>query len=166
MYSKATIIWEKKVFEPFTDDKYTRVHTWSFDGGQDIKVSASPQEIPEPMSEAKAVDPGEAFLAALSSCHMLEFLSVAAKSNWLIEYYEDNAIALLEKDETGQLVIEKIILSPRIIFGGTEVPGKEELQLLHDLAHDNCYLTRSIKATVEIEVTDVYMPSCYPHFRD
>ncbi len=146
----ASIFWEKKVTESFTDNKYSRKHTWAFDGGAEVPASSSPQVVPTPMSDASAVDPEEAFVAAISSCHMLFFLSIAASSNYIIETYEDNAEGIMSKNESEQMVMADIILNPKIIFSGSNIPSAEQITNLHESAHKKCYLANSVKTTIKV----------------
>ena len=146
----ASIFWKKKETESFTDNKYSRGHTWVFDGGVELPASASPQVVPLPMSDESAVDPEEAFVAAISSCHMLFFLSIAASSNYIIETYDDQAEGIMSKNEHGQMVMGDIILKPKIVFSGTTIPTAEQIAELHNSAHHKCYLANSIKSTIKI----------------
>jgi organic hydroperoxide reductase OsmC/OhrA len=146
----ANIIWKKKETESFKDKKYSRGHTWVFDGGLELPASASPQVVPLPMSIESAVDPEEAFVAAISSCHMLFFLSIAANSNYIIETYDDQAEGIMSKNEHGQMVMGDIILKPKIVFSGTTIPSAEQIAELHNSAHHKCYLANSIKSTIKI----------------
>jgi organic hydroperoxide reductase OsmC/OhrA len=146
----ASIFWKKKETESFTDNKYSRGHTWVFDGGVELPASASPQVVPLPMSDESAVDPEEAFVAAISSCHMLFFLSIAASSNYTIETYDDQAEGIMSKNEHGQMVMGDIILKPKIVFSGTTIPSAEQIAELHNSAHHKCYLANSIKSTIKI----------------
>jgi len=146
----ASIFWKKKETESFTDNKYSRGHTWVFDGGVELPASASPQVVPLPMSNESAVDPEEAFVAAISSCHMLFFLSIAASSNYIIETYDDQAEGIMSKNEHGQMVMGDIILKPKIVFSGTTIPTAEQIAELHNSAHHKCYLANSIKSTIKI----------------
>ena len=146
----ASIFWKKKETETFTDNKYSRGHTWVFDGGVELPASASPQVVPLPMSDESAVDPEEAFVAAIASCHMLFFLSIAASSNYIIETYDDQAEGIMSKNEHGQMVMGDIILKPKIVFSGTTIPTAEQIAELHNSAHHKCYLANSIKSTIKI----------------
>ena len=145
----AKILWRKQAAEAFVDGRYSRAHSWIFDGGIEIPASASPHVVPLPMSTESAVDPEEAFIASLSSCHMLWFLSIAAGKKYAIESYEDNAEGILEKDEEGNLAMTRVTLRPRVKFSRS----MEESQIdeLHELAHEKCFLARSVKTTIHIE---------------
>ncbi len=146
----ARVYWEKKQDQLFADNKYSRAHKWIFDGGTEVPASSSPQVVPLPMSDESAVDPEEAFIAAISSCHMLFFLSIAASSNYVIDSYEDIPEGLMSKNENGQMAMTDIILKPKIIFSGTNIPSAEQLDNLHNSAHKKCYLANSVKSTIKI----------------
>src|SRR5213079_296336 len=120
-----------------------RGHQWQFDGGVKVPASSSPHVVPLPLSNAAAVDPEEAFVAALSSCHMLWFLSLAAERNYLVEYYEDSAEGVLGKNAEGKLAITTVTLQPQIRFSPTHSPTPEQLMELHHLAHDACFIANS-----------------------
>ncbi len=150
MKYSASVFWKKKDTESYTDNKYSRKHTWAFDGGTEVPASSSPQVVPLPMSDASALDPEEAFVAAISSCHMLFFLSIAASSNYIIETYEDLALGIMSKNESGQMVMADIILNPKIIFSRQNIPSAEQITKLHDSAHKKCYLANSVKSTIKV----------------
>ena len=146
------IFWEKNLDEAFVDSKYSRSHTWSFDGGIEIVASSSPHVVPVPMSNESAVDPEEAFVAAVSSCHMLWFLSIAADKNFIVESYEDNAIGVLGKNGEGKLAMTKITLKPKVNFNDTIVPTNEQVDELHRLAHEKCFIANSVKTDITMMV--------------
>jgi organic hydroperoxide reductase OsmC/OhrA len=145
----ATICWQKKPNEIFTDNKYSRLHQWKLDG-INIPASASPQVVPLPLSNEKAIDPEEAFVAALSSCHMLFFLSLAAAKGFTIENYEDAAEGLLTKNGNDKMVITEVNLHPKIIFSGSPLPGDEQIMKLHEEAHERCYIANSVFTKINI----------------
>jgi organic hydroperoxide reductase OsmC/OhrA len=145
----ATISWHRDG-ELFTDNKYSRAHTWRFDGGATVAASASPHIVRAPYSVASAVDPEEAFVASLSSCHMLFFLSIAANAGYVVDSYEDEARGTLAKDAGGRLVMTQVVLRPRIAFVGRQ-PSAGELDHLHHQAHDQCFLANSVKTLVTVE---------------
>ena len=146
----ATIKWARRDGEAFTDNRYSRAHQWDFDGGVTVPASSSPHAVRAPLSNPAAVDPEEAFVASLSSCHMLWFLSLAAKKGFVVESYEDRAVGRLEKDEHGKMAISRVLLSPEIRFGGSTQPTSEELRALHDAAHHECFIANSVKTTVTV----------------
>jgi organic hydroperoxide reductase OsmC/OhrA len=144
------ISWEKDLAEAFVDNKYSRAHTWTFDGGIELSASSSPHVVPLPMSVESAVDPEEAFVASLSSCHMLWFLSIAADKDYIVESYEDKAEGILGKDEEGKLAMTKVTLKPEVNFGGNAVPSREQIDELHHLAHEKCFIANSVKTKINI----------------
>ncbi len=144
------VFWQKKPEEAFLDNKYGRTHTWSFDGGLELQASSSPHVVPLPMSSESAVDPEEAFIASLSSCHMLWFLSIAAGKKYVVESYEDNAEGVLSKDEEGKLAMTRVVLKPQVTFGNELTPSRDEVDELHRLAHDKCFIANSVKTQISI----------------
>lgn len=144
----AIVSWQRSKDETFTDNKYSRGHIWIFDGGATVQASASPHVVPLPYSVESNVDPEEAFIASLSSCHMLFFLSIAAKKKFIVEKYIDNAIGKMEKDEHGKISMTKVILHPKIEFSGENQPSCQELENLHHLSHQQCFIANSVKTEV------------------
>ena len=135
----------------FTDNRYSRGHTWQFDGGIEVPASSSPHVVPLPMSVATAVDPEEAFVVSLSSCHMLWFLSLAAAQKWVTESYRDAAVGTVAKNEAGKLVMTVVTLRPEVVFGGERQPSALEIETLHHRAHEECFLANSVKTEVRCE---------------
>jgi organic hydroperoxide reductase OsmC/OhrA len=150
MSYNVIIFWQKNLDEVFVDNKYSRLHTWRFDGGIELAASSSPHVVPLPMSNESAVDPEEAFIASLSSCHMLWFLSIAAEKNYIVESYEDNAEGILGKDKDGKLAMTKVTLKPKVVFNNTTTPSREEVDELHHLAHEKCFIANSVKTKITI----------------
>jgi len=150
MSYNVKISWEKELAEAFVDNKYSRAHTWTFDGGIELSASSSPHVVPLPMSVESAFDPEEAFVASLSSCHMLWFLSIAAGKKYIVESYEDNAEGILGKDEEGKLAMTEVTLKPEVNFGGNAVPSREQIDELHHLAHEKCFIANSVKTKINI----------------
>ena len=146
----ARISWER-ADQKFSDNKYSRAHTWLFDGGASVAASSSPLNVPEPMSVAANVDPEEALVAAASSCHMLVFLYIAAKRGFIVESYVDDAQATMDTNAAGKIAITKIALRPQIVFAGDRQPTSEELDSMHHQAHDECYIANSLKADIVVE---------------
>jgi organic hydroperoxide reductase OsmC/OhrA len=147
---RATVKW-KRDGSAFTDQRYSRGHSWSFDGGITVPASSSPLSVRLPYSVAEAVDPEEAFVAALSSCHMLTFLYVAAKQGFVVDEYADDAVGEMSKNERGKMWVSKVILAPAITFTGEKRPSPEQLDELHHLAHDECYIANSVKSEVVVQ---------------
>lgn len=144
------IKWERKSTDSFVQGKYSRVHQWEFDGGMKLSASASPEIVKEPLSDPALIDPEEAFITSISSCHMLFFLSFAAKQKIIIDNYEDYPEAVMGKNDDGKIAILSITLSPKIIFGGNNIPNEEMLKQLHKISHENCFLANSIKTKINI----------------
>ncbi|MEZ9396751.1 OsmC family protein [Vibrio splendidus] len=150
----AVIRWQKAEDEAFNDNQYSRGHTWEFDGGVTVPASSSPHVVPLPFSVEANVDPEEAFIAALSSCHMLTFLGIAAKQKYVIDSYVDDAVGVLEEDESGRSSVTVVTLRPRIEFVGSKVPSSAQLDKLHHLAHNNCFIANSVKTEIRVEMRD------------
>lgn len=147
---QAKIAWHRRDGEAFTDNRYSRAHEWSFDGGVTVPGSPSPHVVPAPMSDAHAVDPEEAFVAALSSCHMLFFLSLAAKRGFVVDAYVDDAVGLLEEGSDGKTWMTRVTLRPRISFAG-DAPNADALAKLHHRSHELCYIANSVRSEVVVE---------------
>ncbi|NOT48120.1 MAG: OsmC family peroxiredoxin [Acidobacteria bacterium] len=145
----ARITWKSDSPETFTKNRYSRGHTWEFDGGSSVAASSSPQVVPRYSVEA-AVDPEEALVASASSCHMLTFLYLAARDGFNVASYEDNAVGEMAKTAGGKEWIAKITLSPRIEWLGDAIPTAERLASLHHDAHEMCYIANSIKSEIVI----------------
>jgi organic hydroperoxide reductase OsmC/OhrA len=145
----ATVHWENRQ-EVFTDNRYSREHIWKFDGGAEVPASASPYVVRIPYSNPACVDPEEAFIAAIASCHMLFFLAIAAKHQFLVERYTDQAIGHLEKNENGKLAITDIRLHPVIVFAGDSLPTPAQIEEIHYQAHQECFLANSVKTPITI----------------
>ena len=145
----ATVEWNRGE-QSFTDNRYSRGHEWHFDGGQTVQASSSPHVVPLPYSVEANVDPEEAFVAALSSCHMLFFLSFAATEGFCVDHYKDPALGTMAKDESGMTVMTEVRLRPEITFVG-DVPSEQQLKALHDKAHHHCFLANSVKFPVVID---------------
>jgi len=144
----ATVVWSRQSTESFTDNKYSRAHLWSFDGGVTVPASSAPSSVPLPLSKPDAVDPEEAFVASLSSCHMLFFLYFAARGGFVVERYEDAAVGEAGKTEKGKLWVARVTLNPKVTWGGTKIPTAEEQASLHHRAHEDCYIANSVKSEV------------------
>lgn len=132
----------------FTDNRYSRAHRWRFDGGIEVPASSSPHVVALPLSVSSAVDPEEAFVVSLSSCHMLWFLSIAAKRGFRVDGYRDEAIGVLEKDQSGKLAMSRVTLRPEARFSGDPRPTVDEVVRMHGEAHEQCFITRSVKTDV------------------
>jgi organic hydroperoxide reductase OsmC/OhrA len=148
---EARVTWSRQNTEKFTDNRYSRAHEWSFDGGITVRASSSPSVVPLPLSAADAVDPEEALVASASSCHMLYFLFFAAKKGFVVDRYEDEALGVLEKNEAGKMFMSRITLRPRVAFSGDKTPSADELDALHHSAHEECFIATSLKSEMVIE---------------
>lgn len=133
--------------------RYSRAHTWTFDGGLVVPASSSPQVVPLPMSDAGAVDPEEAFVASLSSCHMLWFLDIAARAGYAVQSYEDAAEGHMGRNAAGKPVVDVVTLRPRTRFAGVRVPDPAALAALHHAAHEECFLANSVRCEIRCEPT-------------
>jgi organic hydroperoxide reductase OsmC/OhrA len=145
----AVISWKRGNAE-FVKGHYSREHTWSFDGGTTVPGSSSPSVVPVPHSNPACVDPEEAFVASVSSCHMLWFLSLAAGQGFQVDSYTDEAVGHMTKNESGVLWISSIRLNPQIAWSGGKLPRPQDEQRLHHLAHENCFIANSIKTRVTV----------------
>ena len=147
---QVTVRWQRQAKETFTNNKYSRAHEWIFDGGAVVPASSAHQIVPLPYSVAENVDPEEAFVASLSSCHMLFFLSIAAKNKFVVDQYSDDAIGILAKNEAGQQAMTEVRLRPKISFSGEE-PSTEQMEKFHHLSHELCFIANSVKTKVTVE---------------
>ena len=150
----ATVKWVRQTSEVFKDNQYSRAHTWEFDGGVSVLASSSPHIVPLPLSVEENVDPEEAFIAAISSCHMLVFLSVAAKRKYVVDEYVDNAIGIMGADDKGRMSVTKVTLKPKIVFSGDKKPTHQQLEKMHHLSHENCFIANSVKTEITTEIIE------------
>lgn len=146
----AVIRWNRRE-QKFTDNRYSRAHTWHFDGGTVVPASSSPAVVPLPMSDPSAVDPEEAFVASLASCHMLWFLSIAAQRGHVVDAYTDEASGVMARNPAGRLAMTRVTLRPRVAFGGETLPDRATLDALHHAAHAECFIAASIRSEIVIE---------------
>ena len=146
----ATVVWARAPEAPFKDNRYSRAHEWRFDGGAVVPASSSPSVVRLPLSDPAGVDPEEAFVASLASCHMLFFLSFAASGGFVIDRYEDEALGELGKNAAGKQAMLKVTLRPKISWIGAP-PSAERLADLHHRAHDACYIANSVTTEVAVE---------------
>ncbi len=150
----ARIRWQRPTGEPFSDNRYSRRHEWQFDGGATVPASSSPHSVPLPYSDPAAVDPEEAFVAALASCHMLWFLFLAAKSGWVVDSYRDDASGVLARNAAGKFAMTVVTLRPAVAWGGAHQPDAAERARLHHAAHEACYIANSVTTDVRCEPVD------------
>jgi organic hydroperoxide reductase OsmC/OhrA len=143
---KVGLEWKRET-EDFAYESYNRDHVVTFDGGVRVPASAAPEFRGTPAH----VNPEEALVAALSSCHMLTFLAVAAKKRFVVDRYSDHAVGFLEKNAQGKLAVTRVVLRPQVTFGGPTSPTPEQLKALHERAHSECFIANSVTADVTIE---------------
>ena len=148
---RAKIIWKRAEDERFVDNKYSRGHQWEFDGGVTVPASASPDIVPLPYSVESNVDPEEAFVASISSCHMLFFLAIAGKKRLVVDEYIDSPIGIMEKGGDGKVAMTKVTLRPKVIFSGDQ-PSLEQLESIHHRAHQECFIANSVKTEILTEI--------------
>ena len=146
----AVITWEREG-AVFSDNRYSRAHRWTFDGGLTVAASSSPHVVPAPMSRPDAVDPEEASVASLSSCHMLTFLWIAGRRGFVVERYHDEAVGELSRDAGGGLAMTSVVLRPRVTFAGERMPDAVTHEAMHHEAHEQCFIARSVKTDVRCE---------------
>ena len=146
----ATITWKRRPNDDFLKGRYSREHTWSFDGGVTIPASSAPASVPVPWSNPSNVDPEEAFVASVSSCHMLTFLFLAYRAGFQVEDYQDAAVGTMTKNERGVPWVSHITLNPRITYAGDKRPSATELEHLHHQSHEQCFIANSIRTEVKV----------------
>jgi organic hydroperoxide reductase OsmC/OhrA len=146
----AIISW-KRSGPDFAKGKYSREHTWKFDGGVTVPASPSPTVVPAPWSNAANIDPEEAFVASIASCHLLTFLWLASREGFQADSYEDNAIGVMTKNEKGIPWISRVTLRPRIVWSGEKKPTDADLDRLHHAAHEQCFIANSVKTEIAVE---------------
>jgi organic hydroperoxide reductase OsmC/OhrA len=143
-------LWQRGA-QDFLDQRYSRGHLLRFDGGLAIPGSSSPQVVPVPMSDPTALDPEEAFLSALSSCHLLWFLSIAAGRGFRVDRYFDAASGVLATDEAGRTMMSQVTLRPEVAFSGDTLPTRAQVEQMHEHAHQQCFIANSVKTAVRCE---------------
>lgn len=143
----ATVQWERGQ-AVFTDQRYSRAHTWLFDGGARVLASSSPHVVRLPWSDPAGVDPEEALVASVASCHMLWFLSLAAEQGWVVDSYTDAAQGVMEKNAQGKLWVARVDLRPHTVFSGTVLPTDDTLAALHHRAHEECFIAQSVRSDI------------------
>jgi organic hydroperoxide reductase OsmC/OhrA len=148
----ATIRWSRKAEpEDFAKGRYSRAHEWSFDGGLTIPASPSPHVVPEPWSDVKGVDPEEAFVASLSSCHMLFFVDLARRAGFVVDSYVDEVEGILDKRDDGKMWMSRVIMHPHVEFSGDKRPSEADIADLHHRAHDQCFIANSVTTEVTVQ---------------
>lgn len=147
---KATLSWKSSSPGDFMAGKFSREHTWSFDGGLQVPASSSPAVVRPPMSNPANIDPEEAYVASISSCHMLTFLYAAKIAGFQIDAYEDEAVGEMAKSATGVPWMATVTLNPRISYGGDKRPSPAEETELHKKAHHGCFIAQSVKTDIKV----------------
>ena len=147
----ADLSWQRADSENFTDQRYSRRHELRFDGGAVLPASSAVSSVPLPWSDPAAVDPEELLVASIASCHMLWFLSLAAKAGHVVDRYRDAAEGVMTKNAAGKLWVSQVTLRPRASFVGERRPTQEQLLALHHRAHDECFIANSVKTEVRCE---------------
>lgn len=148
---KAGLKWRLAEGADFLKGRYSREHSWTFDGGVSLPASSSPTAVPLPWSNPANVDPEEAFVASLASCHMLTLLFLASRKGFAVQSYEDEAVGTLSKGDGGVMWVSTVVLSPRIGYGGDRQPTHEESKELHHKAHEQCFIANSVKTQVTVQ---------------
>ena len=147
----ATIRWTRNPTTDFTKGQYSRAHSWEFDGGLTVPASPSPHIVPAPWNDPNGVDPEEAFVASLSSCHMLFFVDFARRGGFVVDSYVDEAEGILDKRDDGKMAMTRVTLRPKVVFCGPNPPTPEEIADLHHRAHDACFIANSVTTEVTVE---------------
>jgi organic hydroperoxide reductase OsmC/OhrA len=148
---RASLQWQRQAGETFTDNRYSRRHVLRFDGGAELAGSSSPSVVKVPWSDPAAVDPEEMFVASLSSCHLLWFLSLAAADGWCVDEYIDDALGVMARDERGRMAVTLVTLRPAVRCAGAQQPDAAQLADLHHRAHDACFIANSVRSEVRCE---------------
>jgi organic hydroperoxide reductase OsmC/OhrA len=146
----AQVVWQRDGHE-FLGNRYSRRHLIRFDGGAEVTGSSSPHVVPVPQSDPAGVDPEEAFVASLSSCHMLWFLSLAARGGFCVERYSDNAQGVMGRNPAGRMAMTEVTLHPEVLFSGAKQPTREQQGELHHKAHEECFIANSVTTDVRCE---------------
>jgi organic hydroperoxide reductase OsmC/OhrA len=146
---KCRVVWSRSGHD-FAYETYSRDHAWHFESGVEVPASAAPSFF----GNASRVDPEEALVTALSSCHMLTFLAIAARKRLMVESYEDDAVGTMENNEDGKLAITRVVLRPRITWGGDQVPDAAAILRMHHQSHEHCFIANSVRTEVVVEPAD------------
>ena len=147
----ATIRWTRDPSTDFSKGQYSRAHTWEFDGGATVPASPSPHIVPAPWNDPNGVDPEEAFVASLSSCHMLFFVDYARRAGFVVDSYVDEAEGVLQKRADGKMWMSRVTLRPKIAFSGDKQPTSDDIAHLHHRAHEDCFIANSVTTEVIVE---------------
>jgi organic hydroperoxide reductase OsmC/OhrA len=153
MHTHTALVTWNRTSPDFLKGKYSREHTWTFDGGLTVPASPSPSVVPPPYSNPANIDPEEAYVASISSCHLLTFLFLASKQGFIVDSYSDEAIGTMAKNERGVPWVHQVTLHPKIIYGGEKQPSRDEESSLHHAAHNQCFIANSVKTEIRVEHT-------------
>ena len=149
-HHRAVISWQRDG-QDFLDRRYSRAHLWRFDGGTEIAASPAPSVVPAPLSVEANIDPEEAFVASLASCHMLFFLDLCSKAGLMVDHYEDHAAGRLGKNEQGRIAMLSVTLQPAARFSGEHLPSRQTVTDLHHIAHERCFIANSVRTRITVE---------------
>lgn len=141
----ASIVWQR-TSKDFTYDAYNRAHEWRF-----VAATVPASATKEYRGDAARVNPEEALVASLSSCHMLTFLAIAARKKLPLDSYSDDAVGWMEKNEQGRLAITRVTLRPKIAWSAGVSVSREDLDKMHHAAHEGCFIANSVKTQVSVE---------------
>jgi organic hydroperoxide reductase OsmC/OhrA len=147
---QVVVRWAREPTERFTDLRYSRAHSWEFDGGVTVPASSAVSSVPLPYSKPENVDPEEAFVAAISSCHLLTFIYIAAKNRCVVDSYVDAAVGTMKKNARGRLAMTHVQLAPRIVFSGDRSPTQADIDRMHHEAHEECYIANSVLTEITV----------------
>jgi organic hydroperoxide reductase OsmC/OhrA len=150
----AEVSWELDGGD-FRAGRYSREHNWKFDGGLSVPASPSPHIVPAPYSNASAIDPEEAFVAAIASCHMLTFLHLASRRGLIVTRYLDNAVGHMTKNERGMPWVSQVVLHPSIEYGEGSKPSAELEAELHHAAHEQCFIANSVNTAIVVDTVSI-----------
>ncbi|MCQ1547687.1 MAG: OsmC family protein [Candidatus Accumulibacter phosphatis] len=150
MHYVANLVWERGD-QNFESGTFSRRHRIAFDGGQTFVASSSPQVLPTPMSDEFGIDPEEAFVASLASCHMLWFFVIASKRKYCVDRYVDNACGVMRRNDDNRIAVTEVLLRPKVTFSGPRLPTEDEHRAMHHRAHELCFIANSVKTAIECQ---------------
>lgn len=149
---KAVIAWKRGADEAFTDRKYSRLHSWAFAGGLTIDASPSHHIVPVPYSNPDYLDPEQAFVASVSSCHMLFFLDLCSQEGIVVDSYDDDAVGELARVGKNKYAMTKIVLKPQATYSGDKIPTRDDLERIHHKSHEMCFIANSVTTEIITEI--------------
>ena len=145
----ATVRWSR--LGDFAKGRYSRAHEWAFDGGAVVKASASPDNAPPGTADEAGVDPEEAFIAAISSCHMLFFIDYARRAGFVVDSYVDEAVGIMDNRLDGKIAVTRVTLRPKVKFSAEKQPRDADIADLHHRAHEDCFIANSVNTEVTVQ---------------